>query len=195
MIRQYLISIALVTGAVLAAPPGVAQPSVEKDLSLYGVTLKEASVATFTAAAQKAGARSVGSKEGLPSFDAKATGVPALESFELLADGDKVVTVQFVVGYPTETLRKMLIAKYGPPRQESADPFGRHSSFDAEYLSDGKFAWHFPGGMKLIWNQPFIGTTTLSYTDEPKFNAMMVRAKQSADKNAVNKAAAASSSF
>jgi hypothetical protein len=135
---------------------------------------------------------------GVPSFDVTAAGVPAVTSFALLSNGDQVVTVQFKLGGSAgeeETPRKMLVAKYGRPIKKFASGLYGDARFDDEHGGDGKFIWSLPRGMKLIWNAGSFGPNTLSYTDEPKFNAMMARAQHAADQGAVTKAAAADKNF
>lgn len=186
----------LMVMGVLAYMESSHAQSAEPTLSLYGVKLKDADATAFIDAAQRVGAHRIADQEGLPTYDSTGAGVPALNRFSLLADGGKVVAVQFEVGASTETLRKMLIAKYGPPRDEFAGLALRdHQKFDAQHLSECRFVWHFPDGMALVWKQDFFGATVLSYTDVKRFKSMMIRAQQNADASAVHQAATSNANF
>lgn len=174
------------------APDGAAQGA--PALSLYGVVLKNAATADFLAAARAAGAKpakaGADAGKGASTHDASGTGIPALRQFTVLSDGPELITVQFSVdrGAASEMLRKMLVSKYGQPVVTERPSFGA-ADFTAQYLRDGSFSWTFRDGMRLVYKQPFSGDATLSYTDEPRFQALMARAKAADGQDAASRAA------
>lgn len=138
------------------------------ELTLYGVRLKGAMTNVFVAAALKAGATPLPQgADGLPSFDTRQAGVPALQRLTVLSDAAGLVTAQFVIkpyGQENEALRQLLVSKYGLPStaEGARRPF---PAFAARFAPRGTFDWDFAGGMKLIYRQPALGDATLSYTD------------------------------
>jgi hypothetical protein len=63
-----------------------------------------------------------------------------------------------------EALRQLLVKKYGVPY--TADGARRpFPNFAGRFAPRGSFDWDFAGGMKLIYRQPALGDSTLSYTD------------------------------
>ena len=159
--------------ASLAAAQALRDTSTEA-LSLYGVVLKDADAATFIAAARAAGAVALPTPDGAPAqFDARGAGVPALERLTVIAHEGKLVTARFTVknyGQDNEALRRALLAKYGVPMTVSARPLPAQG-FDGRTSPRGAYAWTFSEGMKLIYEHPRVGDTTLSYTDEAKAQA------------------------
>lgn len=141
------------------------------ELTLYGVRLKDASVAAFVSAATAAGARQLERRpEGPVAFDTRDAGVPALQRLTLIADQGGFVSAQFIIksyGQENEALRQLLVQKYGLPT--TADGARRpFPSFAGRFAPRGTYDWDFAGGMKLIYRQPAIGDATLSYTDVEK---------------------------
>lgn len=144
-------------------------------LSLYGLTLKDADAAAFVAAARAAGAVALPVPDGAPPLlDARGAGVPALERLTVIAHEGKLVTARFTVknyGQDNEALRRALLAKYGVPMTVSARPLPAQG-FDGRASPRGAYAWTFAEGMKLVYEHPRVGDTTLSYTDEAKAQAL-----------------------
>jgi len=182
-----LIAWAVLAGAPLISPIVQAQT----DLRLYGLPLNTATVTEFIAAANSAGVEGPTSEPGEATtlnFDASRAGVPALARFQLLRQGEAIVSVQFEVGNAVsanESLRKMLVAKYGMP--VIAGAFAARGGFDDKYFG-GRAHWSFAGGMRLVYNRPHIGVTHLTYVHEPRFQALMDAAKAQADEAARRKA-------
>ena len=152
-----------------AAPTGTAQRASQgTELQLYGVGLRNSRVEDFIAAARAAGGRVVEpGADGSVVLDVRAAGVPALQRLVVRAEGSTFVGAQFVVksyGEDNEALRRALVDKYGLPSAAdgSRRPF---PSFAARFAPRGSFDWDFAGGMKLIYRQPALGDTTLSYID------------------------------
>jgi hypothetical protein len=152
-----------------AALTGTTQlPATGAELQLYGVTLRNSPVEGFISAAKAAGGR-VGDSgpDGSVALDVRAAGVPALQRLVVKAEGATFVSAQFVVksyGEDNEALRRALVDKYGLP--STADGARRpFPSFAARFAPRGSFDWDFAGGMKLIYRQPALGDTTLSYID------------------------------
>jgi hypothetical protein len=156
--------------ATTSPAPAVAsqRSATNTELQLYGVVLRNSRVEDFIAAAKAAGGRV---SEAMPdsgvALDARAAGVPALQRLVVRAEGSTFVSAQFVVksyGEDNEALRRALVDKYGLP--STADGARRpFPSFASRFAPRGSFDWDFPGGMKLIYRQPALGDTTLSYVD------------------------------
>jgi hypothetical protein len=85
------------------------------DLALYGLPLKGARLEEFSRAAGRAGAMSLPvSTEGFPVFSAAHVGVPGMEQFLVVHDGDTVLSVQFALKNDTkenQALRRLLLRK------------------------------------------------------------------------------------
>jgi hypothetical protein len=166
------LALAAVTALGFVSLPASAQITpVPGELTLYGVRLKNASVAVFVSAATAAGAKRLDQRaDGPPTFDTRDAGVPALQRLTLITDPSGLVSAQFVVksyGQENETLRQLLVQKYGLPM--TADGARRpFPSFAGRFAPRGSFDWDFAGGMKLVYRQPAIGDATLSYTDIEK---------------------------
>jgi hypothetical protein len=144
-------------------------------LSLYGLPLKDATLADFEAAARAVGATSLPAPFGsAAAFDVRAAGVPALERLTVTAHEGKVARVQFTLkayGEDNLTLRQLLLDKYGPPLTESARPlpFG---GFGGRSSPRGGFQWRFDDGLRLVYLHPTIGDVTLSYVDDARQKAV-----------------------
>lgn len=152
-----------------AAPAGAAQRASQgTELQLYGVALRNSRVDDFIAAAKAAGGRVVEpGPDGHVAIDVRAAGVPALQRLTVRSEGPTFVSAQFVIksyGEDNEALRRALVDKYGLP--STADGARRpFPSFAARFAPRGTFDWEFAGGMKLVYRQPALGDTTLSYVD------------------------------
>ena len=152
-----------------ATAQGAATPS---ELTLYGVRLKDASVADFVLAATAAGVKPLDARPDAPlTFDTREAGVPALQRLTLITDATgHFVSAQFLIkpyGQENEALRQLLVRKYGLPM--TADGARRpFPSYAGRFAPRGSFDWDFAGGMKLVYRQPVIGDATLSYTDIEK---------------------------
>ena len=93
--------------------------------------------------------------------------MPALQRLTLITDQGALASAQFVIkpyGQDNEALRQLLVKKYGLPftAEGARRPF---PAFAARFAPRGSFDWDFAGGMKLIYRQPVLGDSTLSYTD------------------------------
>ncbi len=138
------------------------------ELTLYGLRLKDAAAEAFVAAASAAGAQLLSRPaDGSVVFDVRAAGVPALQRLTLITDQATLASAQFVIkpyGQDNEALRQLLVKKYGLPftAEGARRPF---PGFAARFAPRGTFDWEFAGGMKLIYRQPVLGDSTLSYTD------------------------------
>ena len=151
-----------------AATTATQRSTTSAELQLYGVALRNGRVEDFIAAARAAGGRAI---ETLPDggvvLDVRAAGVPALQRLVVRAEGSTFVSAQFVVksyGEDNEALRRALVDKYGLPT--TADGARRpFPTFASRFAPRGSFDWDFPGGIKLIYRQPALGDTTLSYVD------------------------------
>lgn len=153
----------------LAAPVRAQVPDTSTiELTLYGLRLKDAPVEAFVAAASAAGAQVLSRQaDGTVFFDVRNAGVPALQRLTLITDKDTLASAQFVIkpyGQDNEALRQLLVQKYGLPftAEGARRPF---PGFAARFAPRGTFDWDFAGGMKLIYRQPALGDSTLSYTD------------------------------
>ncbi len=138
------------------------------DLTLYGLRLKDAPAEAFVAAASAAGAQVLSRQaDGTVFLDVRAAGVPALQRLTLITEQATLASAQFVIkpyGQDNEALRQLLVQKYGLPftAEGARRPF---PGFAARFAPRGTFDWEFAGGMKLIYRQPALGDSTLSYTD------------------------------
>ncbi len=153
----------------LAAPARAQVPdTTTTELTLYGLRLKDAPVEAFVAAASAAGAQVLSRQaDGTVFFDVRNAGVPALQRLTLITDKDTLASAQFVIkpyGQDNEALRQLLVKKYGLPftAEGARRPF---PNFAGRFAPRGTFDWDFAGGMKLIYRQPVLGDSTLSYTD------------------------------
>ncbi len=152
------------------SPPALAQvpDTTTTELTLYGLRLKDASVETFVAAASAAGAQVLSRQaDGTVFLDVRAAGVPALQRLTLITDKSTLASAQFVIkpyGQDNEALRQLLVQKYGLPytAEGARRPF---PGFAARFAPRGTFDWAFADGMRLVYRQPALGDSTLSYTD------------------------------
>jgi hypothetical protein len=153
--------------AAAQAQPASAAPAAS-ELTLYGLRLKDASAEDFIAAASAAGAPvQTRRADGTVVFDARAAGVPALQQLTLTTEKSVFVSARFVIkpyGQDNEALRQLLVKKYGVPftADGARRPF---PNFAGRFAPRGSFDWDFAGGMKLVYRQPALGDSTLSYTD------------------------------
>jgi hypothetical protein len=161
---------------VLAASLAVAQPATSPDeLTLYGLRLKDASAEDFIAAASAAGAQvQTRRADGTVVFDVRAAGVPALQQLTLSTEKSVFVSARFVLkpyGQDNEALRQLLVKKYGVPfaADGARRPF---PNFAGRFAPRGSYDWDFAGGMKLIYRQPALGDSTLSYTDVARVQSL-----------------------
>jgi hypothetical protein len=151
-----------------AAAVAAQRSATSTELQLYGVVLRNSRVEDFIAAAKAAGGRVVEpGPDGSTALDVRAAGVPALQRLVVRAEGPTLVSAQFVVksyGEDNEALRRALVEKYGLPSAAdgSRRPF---PTFASRFAPRGSFDWDFAGGMKLVYRQPALGDTTLSYID------------------------------
>lgn len=175
-----LLAIALTAPASwLSAGPAAAQsPAPERipeALSLYGVTLRNADAGAFLDAARAAGGIEIRGAAGTPpQLDMRGAGVPALERLTLLAHEGRVAGVRFTVkgfGQDNQSLRELLVAKYGQPYTVSPRPM-RFGGFDQRAAPRGGFQWFFDDGMRLVYEHPQIGDVTLSYLDDERMQAL-----------------------
>lgn len=155
------------------APASIDRP--ERQLSLYGVPLKDADAQRFLEAALAAGGKAQPAPAGTPPvFDMRDAGVPALEKFTLFSHEGRVAIVRFRVkgyGQDNRALRSLLLGKYGVPMTVSPRPlpFG---AFGERAEPRGAFQWNFDGRMTLLYEHPRIGDVTLSYVDEARREAL-----------------------
>ena len=155
-------------GVCALAPAQTPPDTSTTELTLYGLRLRDASAEAFVAAARAAGAQVLGrTPDGTVSFDVRAAGVPALQRLTLITDQARLASAQFVIkpyGQDNEALRQLLVQKYGLPftADGARRPF---PNFAGRFAPRGTFEWDFAGGMKLIYRQPALGDSTLSYTD------------------------------
>ncbi len=163
----------LVCIALLAWP--ALAPAQATALSLYGLALKDASVAAFEAAARAVGATPLPTPPGsAAAFDVRAVGVPALERLTMTAHEGKVARVQFIVkayGEDNLALRELLLDKYGPPLTVSVRPMA-FGGFGSRSSPRGGFQWRFDDGLRLVYLHPTIGDVTLSYVDDLRQKAV-----------------------
>lgn len=152
-----------------------AQKPPERELSLYGVTLKDADAQQFLDAALAVGGIRLEAAPGAPTtLDMRAAGVPALQRLTLTPQAGKVAQVQFLVkGYGEDnvSLRQLLLGKYGVPMTVSARPMA-FGGFGDRAAPRGGFQWRFAEGMKLVYDHPRVGDVTLSYIDEARLQAL-----------------------
>jgi hypothetical protein len=174
--RQAVGLAVLVVAGVLAAALAVAQPAAPPDeLTLYGLRLKDSSAEDFIAAAGAAGAQvQTRRADGAVVFDARAAGVPALQQLTLSTEKSVFASARFVIkpyGQDNEALRQLLVKKYGVPL--TADGARRpFPNFAGRFAPRGSFDWDFAGGMKLVYRQPALGDSTLSYTDVARVQSL-----------------------
>jgi len=191
--RRRLASLVLALAPLCWTLDAVAETRPER-LSLFGVDLAATGVEPFRAAARAAGAASQGRKGAMERFNVTALKLPAIKSLTVTYAGDRVMAAQYDIDYPHEELRKMLQSKYGRPVVTDSRGSGA-SDFTAEYASDGTYSWQFPGGMQLVFKQPFMGPTTLTYVNAELLKAVENSTKGRADKEAQDKAKEKSSMF
>jgi len=155
-------------GFAAAQAQPASQAPAASELTLYGLRLKDAPAEDFIAAASAAGAPvQTRRADGTVVFDARAAGVPALQQLTLTTEKSVFVSARFVIkpyGQDNEALRQLLVKKYGVPftADGARRPF---PNFAGRFAPRGSFDWDFAGGMKLIYRQPALGDSTLSYTD------------------------------
>jgi hypothetical protein len=178
--RPLALAMTVFTASWWLSPLAAAQlVSSQSELTLYGVRLKDVSVAALVSAAAAAGAKRLDQRlDGPLTFDTREAGVPALQRLTLITDQSEVVSAQFVIksyGQENEALRQLLVQKYGLPT--TADGARRpFPSFAGRFAPRGTFDWDFAGGMKVVYRQPVIGDATLSYTDIEKAQRLASRA-------------------
>ena len=166
--RWFVASFAVAMMGLSTAASAQAPDTSTTELTLYGLRLKDAPAEAFVAAASAAGAQLLSRPaDGSVVFDARAEGVPALQRLTLITDQATLASAQFVIkpyGQDNEALRQLLVKKYGVPftADGARRPF---PNFAGRFAPRGSFDWDFAGGMKLIYRQPVLGDSTLSYTD------------------------------
>lgn len=138
-------------------------------LSLYGLALKDAALADFSAAALAVGAQALPAPAGAAAgFDVRGAGVPALMQLGVTAHDGRVARVRFTVkayGEDNLALRRLLLEKYGPPLTVSPRPMS-FGGFGDRGSPRGGFQWRFDDGLRLVYEHPTIGDVTLSYVDD-----------------------------
>jgi hypothetical protein len=194
VLRQ-LPALLLAASAAFAPLTSDAQVSAAtRELALYGVNLKGTTLGTFTAAASKAGATSQTwwTNGGYPTYSVENVGVPGLQSFAVVHDAGRVLSVQFLVktepSEDNEALRALLVHKYGEPAAAvRSRVIGR--KFTGAGSPDGVYEWQFLRGMKLTYTQrPDGSAPTLTYTDTGSLEAFAQRVKIEAAKVALAEA-------
>lgn len=152
------------------------------DLELFNLKLAEASADQVRAAAIGAGARPVGPDGAIARLDVSRIGLPGARTLELTSVSGKVMTAQYYFGkdsYQTdERLRKMLLAKYGPPQKAKATFYA--GDFAAQHINDGSYIWNFDGDMQMVYRKEFFGEVYLSYVNT-KLLAAVERATKAQD--------------
>ena len=177
--RRGTLRLAIVAGVALMESKGAASAELE-DLKLYGVVLRAATVTEFLHAASRAGVRTISRPTDAGAtlqLDASGAGVPGLQRFELLRDGENIISVQFRLGSEPdvdESLRKLLEAKYGPPERASGDRY-MPGQF-ADRYGGARARWPFASGMALVYHRPFMGDAHLTYLNQARFDRAMTRA-------------------
>lgn len=163
------------SGFAAAQAQPASQAPAASELTLYGLRLKDASAEDFIAAASAAGAPvQTRRADGTVVFDARAAGVPALQQLTLTTEKSVFVSARFVIkpyGQDNEALRQLLVKKYGVPftADGARRPF---PNFAGRFAPRGSFDWDFAGGMKLVYRQPALGDSTLSYTDVARVQSL-----------------------
>lgn len=175
----------LLLAAAAALSPLMSEAQVyvaTRDLALYGVNLKGSTLGAFTEAASRAGAVSQTwwTNVGYPTYSVENVGVPGLQSFAVVHDAGKVLSVQFLVkteAEDNEALRALLVHKYGEPvASVRSRTIGR--TFTGAGSPDGTYEWQFLRGMKLTYTQrPDGSAPTLTYTDTGALEAYAQRSK------------------
>lgn len=167
MLRRTAIcaSVALLLGPQLAA----AQVSAAaRDLSLFGVALKGASLETLANAATAAGAtRHPLGRGEFPLFTVSAEKVPGMKTFVVVHDHGRVLSVQFRLSGDEDArvLRRLLEHKYGAPAV-AVQPRAIGVTFTGAGVVDGVYEWQFRDGMKLTFvRRPGDEAGSLYYTD------------------------------
>jgi len=181
--------LALLAGATVMLPAFALPPAAMGRLTLFGVDMANATVSDFLRAAKAAGANSKGRKGPVEDFDVQALGIPSVKALTVTYVSDRVMAAQYVVDDDNEKLRKMLLAKYGPPNNDNTATFG------SEYAADGSYSWNFPAGMQVVFKKPFIGPVSLSYINTGLLKEAEAQAEARANRDAANTAKSKSNVF
>ncbi|WP_298925238.1 hypothetical protein [uncultured Ramlibacter sp.] len=158
--KSLLAAIVLVT---LAASSGAAE------LELFGLKLVDAPADQVRSAAIAAGAEPTSTTGAVATLNATRLGLPGAQTLELTSAKSRVVVAQYFFGkhpYKTdETLRKMLVQKYGQPQRKDRLGFQQSNDFAGQYVSDGSYAWNFDRDTQLVYRKEFFGEVYLSYVN------------------------------
>ena len=137
------------------------------ELTLFDLTLRGSSRAQVRDAIEQAGAQRIKASPDIDEYDVKAVGLPGAETLEVVFVNDVFVLARYVIdgsGATGERLRKMRRTKYGDPTGGAA--------FASEYLSEGKYRWHFDGNMELVYTKNFFRTVHLTYVDRAQLKKL-----------------------
>lgn len=176
--------------AVLLAASTFAAHAVE--LELFGLKLADAATEQVRAEAIGAGARPASTKGALATFNASRLGLPGAQTLELTSMSGKVVVAQYFFGKYShktdETLRKMLVEKYGQPARKTGAGLGASKDFAGQYIGDGSYAWDFDRDMQLVYRKEFFGEVYLSYVNRKLLAAAEAASKAEEDRKAKDQA-------
>jgi len=176
--------------AVLLAASALAAHAAE--LELFGLKLADAPTDQVRAEAIAAGARPASTKGALATFNASRLGLPGAQTLELTSMSGKVVVAQYFFGkHPhktDETLRKMLVEKYGQPERKTGGSFSASKDFAGQYVGDGSYAWDFDRDMQLVYRKEFFGEVYLSYVNRKLLAAAEAASRAHEDRKAKDQA-------
>jgi len=137
------------------------------ELTLFNLPLRSVIRTELRAAIEHAGGELVSSTQSEDVFNASRIGLPGASRLQVLYLGPRFVLAQYQFAEYSQTeerLRKMIVSKYGQPTLIES-PFANGQSFDAQYITDGKYRWNFENDMQIVFDHPFSGADTLSYVD------------------------------
>jgi hypothetical protein len=124
------------------------------ELSLFNVTLSDATPASLHQAALAAGARLIKSSGGRRVYDASRIGLPGARTLETLFDGERFVIAAYTFKRTTSTdyeLRRLLIAKYGQAKIVTREGKTYEVDISGRYHDGGIYQWSVDPPMELIY--------------------------------------------
>jgi hypothetical protein len=169
----------------IAVTATVAMHATAGELTLFDVELRTATTQQLHQAAVAAGARLLSSAEGRRVYDVAKVGLPGARRLEVLFDGDRFVVAAYTFddNRPADhELRRLLVAKYGPPYVILSGGKRYEPDITARYPDIPSGRWDMDAPMELIYTQfalnpkKFGGTETrLTYVNRTAFEELQRR--------------------
>ena len=170
--------------AKFRAASRLAQGQILGQAVLFNLTLKGADQAVLMQAIANIAGAPISSVQGQPTYNAVDIGLPCIKSLNATFYQDRFVQLSYKSDLPGSRnsgicggedgakLRKMLVSKYGAPKEMEA------TAFEKPYISDGKYTWRFADGVRMVFEKISYKDVQLRFDDPAQTSAM----QQAADR-------------